>query len=264
MANRIQLRRDTAANWTRVNPILEDGEPGLEIDTNQIKYGDGNSAWNDLAYAGGSGSGDRLTKDSYSVILDSAGHLLLPNDGSDLSVIVTDNFQILVGGGSKAFSFSSDGRITLPIGWEIDDHNGSPIFSPVATTGSYNDLTDKPLSLINETLNTGNALSTTTQLHFLAGNTTSPQAYTLGAGITGQIMYFVPVHGSTDNLAGSVTITLPVSGCNGGNYQYLGTRTWNPFNPSGYVYVNGNAFGVPTPCAIFDGIGWVVSGGTLA
>ena len=53
MANRIQLRRDTAANWTRVNPVLEDGEPGLEIDTKQIKYGDGNTSWMDLAYASG-------------------------------------------------------------------------------------------------------------------------------------------------------------------------------------------------------------------
>jgi hypothetical protein len=56
MANRIQLRRDTQANWNRVNPILEDGEPGLDITTNQIKYGDGSSTWTELAYAGGSGS----------------------------------------------------------------------------------------------------------------------------------------------------------------------------------------------------------------
>ena len=56
MANRIQLRRDTAANWTRVNPVLEDGEPGLEIDTNRVKYGDGNTVWTALAYAATSGS----------------------------------------------------------------------------------------------------------------------------------------------------------------------------------------------------------------
>jgi hypothetical protein len=60
MANRIQLRRDTAANWTRVNPVLEDGEPGLEIDTNRVKYGDGNTTWANLAYAstGGGGTGN--------------------------------------------------------------------------------------------------------------------------------------------------------------------------------------------------------------
>ena len=50
MANKIQLRRDTAANWTRINPILADGEPGLDIDNNKIKMGDGNTAWAGLPY----------------------------------------------------------------------------------------------------------------------------------------------------------------------------------------------------------------------
>jgi hypothetical protein len=51
MANRIQLRRDTAANWLSVNPVLADGEPGLEYDTGKIKYGDGITNWFGLAYA---------------------------------------------------------------------------------------------------------------------------------------------------------------------------------------------------------------------
>ena len=55
MANRIQIRRDTAANWIRVNPILSDGEPGLETDTNKVKYGDGTTAWASLEYASGGG-----------------------------------------------------------------------------------------------------------------------------------------------------------------------------------------------------------------
>lgn len=56
MANRIQLRRDTKINWNTVNPVLSDGEPGLEIDTRKIKYGDGTTPWQDLPYAGSSGS----------------------------------------------------------------------------------------------------------------------------------------------------------------------------------------------------------------
>ena len=54
MANRIQLRRDTSANWATINPILADGEPGLEIDTNKIKYGDGTHGWVSLSYSGSS------------------------------------------------------------------------------------------------------------------------------------------------------------------------------------------------------------------
>jgi len=48
---RFQLRRDTAATWAAVNPVLGPGEPALEIDTMLVKYGDGVSEWNSLPYA---------------------------------------------------------------------------------------------------------------------------------------------------------------------------------------------------------------------
>jgi len=50
MANQLQIRRDTSTNWTTYNPILHDGEPGLETDTLKIKYGNGTTSWNSLAY----------------------------------------------------------------------------------------------------------------------------------------------------------------------------------------------------------------------
>ena len=50
MAYKIQLRRDLAANWTGTNPVLAQGEPGVELDTKKMKVGDGVTAWNDLAY----------------------------------------------------------------------------------------------------------------------------------------------------------------------------------------------------------------------
>jgi cytoskeletal protein CcmA (bactofilin family) len=52
MPSRIQLRRDTAANWTSINPVLALGEPGLDTDIDLLKYGDGVTAWNDLPYSG--------------------------------------------------------------------------------------------------------------------------------------------------------------------------------------------------------------------
>ena len=45
------LKRDTAANWTSENPVLKDGQPGLETDTLKTKFGDGVTAWNSLPYA---------------------------------------------------------------------------------------------------------------------------------------------------------------------------------------------------------------------
>ena len=52
MANRIQLRRDIGANWASVNPVLAQGEVGIETDAVpiQIKVGDGVTAWNSLSY----------------------------------------------------------------------------------------------------------------------------------------------------------------------------------------------------------------------
>ena len=50
MADRIQLRRDTAANWTSSNPVLALGEAGFETDTRLLKIGNGSTAWNSLAY----------------------------------------------------------------------------------------------------------------------------------------------------------------------------------------------------------------------
>ena len=52
---RFKLRFDTAANWTSLNPILAEGEPGVEIDTHLLKMGDGGTAWNDLPYTGSEG-----------------------------------------------------------------------------------------------------------------------------------------------------------------------------------------------------------------
>ena len=50
MAVQIQLRNDTAANWTSANPVLAQGEMGIETDTRKFKFGDGVTAWNSLAY----------------------------------------------------------------------------------------------------------------------------------------------------------------------------------------------------------------------
>ena len=50
MASKIQLRRDLAASWVNINPILAQGEPGAELDTGKMKLGDGVTAWNQLPY----------------------------------------------------------------------------------------------------------------------------------------------------------------------------------------------------------------------
>lgn len=48
MATRIQLRRDTAAQWASANPVLAAGEPGTDPATGVLKIGDGSTPWTSL------------------------------------------------------------------------------------------------------------------------------------------------------------------------------------------------------------------------
>ena len=105
MANKIQLRRDTTANWTSSNPTLSQGEIGYELTTGKIKIGTGTTAWNSLSY---------LTIATNSV----TGTLTFP----DATV------QSTAWLGSLAYSSLT----------------GLPTLATVATSGSYNDLSNKP------------------------------------------------------------------------------------------------------------------------
>ena len=105
MANKIQLRRDTTANWTSSNPTLSQGEIGYELTTGKIKIGTGTTAWNSLSY---------LTIATNSV----TGTLTFP----DATV------QSTAWLGSLAYSSLT----------------GAPTLATVATSGSYNDLANKP------------------------------------------------------------------------------------------------------------------------
>ena len=50
MANRIQLRRGGSQEWRNANPVLAQGEIGIDLDSGRIKIGDGSTAWNSLSY----------------------------------------------------------------------------------------------------------------------------------------------------------------------------------------------------------------------
>lgn len=60
----IRVKRGTATYLAEQNPVLDIGEPCLELDTGKIKYGDGVTPWNLLAYASGgdtSGTNNEIT-----------------------------------------------------------------------------------------------------------------------------------------------------------------------------------------------------------
>lgn len=63
--SKIEFRQDTAANWASNNPILAQGEPGIETDTRRIKIGDGVSTWLQLSYAEELQVANQLLKGTY-------------------------------------------------------------------------------------------------------------------------------------------------------------------------------------------------------
>ena len=70
MADKIQMRRDTAARWQQFNPILMEGEIGLVLDDpNQYKIGDGVHAWNSLPLRGFNGNIVQETGDDENAVM---------------------------------------------------------------------------------------------------------------------------------------------------------------------------------------------------
>jgi len=100
----IKLRRDTAADWTLADPILADGELGIETDTNRIKIGDGATEWSGLRYGP---VGDELAirvKNASGSVAIPAGRLVqfagAAGDTVTASPAVTDgsvDFHLLIG-----------------------------------------------------------------------------------------------------------------------------------------------------------------------
>ena len=84
----LKIRNDTAQAWLSKNPILSEGEFGLETDTLLLKIGDGSSQWTGLRY---------LNKlDSQYLTYNSSGEITFSGYMADLvgSVITTSGDTI--------------------------------------------------------------------------------------------------------------------------------------------------------------------------
>jgi len=122
MADIIQLRRDTATNWTSANPVLAQGELGVETDTDKIKVGDGSTAWTSLGYLIDTGGYAQVASPTFTGTVTADGLSLGDNDkatfgaSNDLQIFHngTDSYIRDVGtGGLKIDSNGPD--ITLRV-----------------------------------------------------------------------------------------------------------------------------------------------------
>jgi hypothetical protein len=122
MAIRIQLRRDTAANWTSSNPVLRAGELGIETDTLKFKIGNGSSTWTQITnYANVTDAGLSNSLSSYILAedqgtpggpaeLNSTGDLLVPEN----SIVLWDDSDYTYSTTVSATQPTANRTITLP------------------------------------------------------------------------------------------------------------------------------------------------------
>jgi hypothetical protein len=98
---RIQLRRDTAANWTSANPVLAEGEVGYVTSGDNARYfkiGDGTTAWNSLEFQNITGANGPTG----------------PTGATGLGYSgVTSTTSNTLGTGSKTFTVASTGAFIL-------------------------------------------------------------------------------------------------------------------------------------------------------
>lgn len=119
MSDLIQLRRDTAADWTANDPVLHSGEIGVELDTGQIKVGDGATAWTVLDYIGATGGGGGVSWPDPPTVVDHVSAHMNASSSTVLTVPAgTQDGDLLIvwGGGPNAPTDVAGGNPT-PGGW---------------------------------------------------------------------------------------------------------------------------------------------------
>ena len=133
MANRIQLRRDGAQQWANINPILAQGELGIEIDTSRLKIGDGVTPWNSLRYERPleteSNTANTLVKRDADGNFE-AGAITASLVGNSATATRLANARQISLGGDMSGSGTFDGSANLTITAELNYQPGLPHYDP--------------------------------------------------------------------------------------------------------------------------------------
>jgi hypothetical protein len=122
----IQIKRGTANNWYYKNPILKNGELGIETDTKKIKLGNGTNQWRSLAYI------NVVPADFANTI----GSYLESGEKGTPGGLATLNIDGVIPDSQIPSTIARDTEIVTSYNNLTDKPN---LFS-----GSYNNLTDKP------------------------------------------------------------------------------------------------------------------------
>ncbi len=165
VGTRIQLRRDTAADWISSNVVLAAGEPGFESDTGRLKIGDGSTAWNSLMYQGASASapGAQVAPVMYKLSTGQAVAITFLGDS------VLEGTTVTTGGGT----LGTDDAISLI-------HSTLAANWPHATITTTNRAHSGTTQLVETKREWANALADNADVYVISGGKNDIAAYTVG------------------------------------------------------------------------------------
>ena len=234
MASKIQIRRDTASNWTTANPTLSTGELGLETDTRKLKAGDGSTAWSSLAYYSlgttGYASYSDTTANFTGTLQEGGSNVVTASElGTNVATfLATPSSANLAGAvtnetGSGALVFGTSPTLSAPV-ITSGSINNTPIGASTPNTGAFTSVTVDNITIdgqaVKSTNTNGNVqlLANGTGYIELYGNTNpgalrfNCESNTHGVTLKG------PAHSAT------ATYSLELPDADGSSGQYLKTN----------------------------------------
>ena len=137
MASIIQIRRDTASNWSSANPTLAQGELGIETDTLKVKAGTGSANWASLSYLIDTGGYVTATYSGNVAITGSLAGDNIKLDGNTVSSTNTNgNIQLFPNGTGYTELYGNTNAGTIRFNCENNSHGVTvqgPAHSAAAT-----------------------------------------------------------------------------------------------------------------------------------
>lgn len=231
MAVQIQLRRGTASQWTTSNPLLAQGELGLELDTFKLKLGDGTTSWTSLSYY----SGGAITSETDPIYTASSWYTTT-NNSANWDTAYTDRNKW--DGGATGL-VAATGRTSLGLG-------------TAATTASTDYATAAQGAKADTALQSITSGNVTTALGFTPYNDTNPAGYTTNTGTVTSVALTTPTGLSVTGSPVTTSGTLALSMTSGYSIPTTASQTtwdtaygWGNHASAGYV-VSGGALGTPS------------------